>query len=162
MGSGGRWSGATVALCAGLAVAVGGGLVQSAGAQSAGAKAAYARHESFERFGKAFKTINDQLKAGKPDWGKIRASAATMQKLSGQIPGWFPAGSGPESGAKTHAKAAIWTDAAGFQAALKPLQPAVARLDTAARAGDADALQEAVKAAGAACGGCHKKYREKI
>jgi cytochrome c556 len=157
MGLGGRWSGAAVALCAGLLVAGGGAL-----AQSAGAKAAHARHEGFEQFGKAFKAINDQLKAGKPNWGKIRSSAATMQKLSGQIPGWFPAGSGPESGGKTHAKAEIWSDAAGFQAALKPLAPAVAKLNVAAKAGDKAALQDAVKEAGGACGGCHKKYREKI
>lgn len=153
----GRWTGAAVALGVGLAVAAGGAV-----AQSAGAKAAHARHEGFEHLGKAFKGLNDELKRGKPDIAKIRASTQTIQTLSTKVPGWFPAGSGPQPGVKTHAKAAIWSDPAGFQAALKPFAPAAANLNAAAKSGDLDAVRAAVKETGATCGGCHDKFREKI
>jgi cytochrome c556 len=152
----GRWTGTAIALGVGLAVAAGG-----ATAQVAGAKAAHARHEGFEQMGKAFKTLNDELKRGKPNLAKIRASTQTMQDLSAKVPTWFPAGSGPQPGVKTHAKGEIWSDPAGFQAALKPLAPATAKLNAAARAGDLAAVRAGIKEAGAACGGCHDKFREK-
>ena len=157
MGRSRRWTSAAVALGAGIAVAGGGAL-----AASAGAKAAHVRHEGFEQMGKAFKTINDQLQSGKPDMAVIRVAAKRVQTQATKVPGWFPAGSGPESGAKTHAKADIWADPAGFQAALKPLAPAAAKLAEAANGTDVAAVQAAFKEAGAACGGCHKKYREKL
>jgi len=158
MGRSRRWTSAAVALGAGIAVAGGGAL-----AQSAGAKAAHVRHEGFEQMGKAFKTINDQLQSGKPDMAVIRVAAKRVQTQAAKVPGWFPAGSGPGPGVKkTHAKAEIWSDPAGFQTALKPLAPAAAKLAEAAKGTDVAAVQAAFKEAGAACGGCHKKYREKL
>jgi cytochrome c556 len=152
----GRWAGTAVVLGVGLVVGAGGAL-----AQSAGAKAAHDRHEGFEQLGKAFKAINDQLQSGKPDLAVVRASAQTVQAQAGKVGTWFPAGSGPQAGVKTHAKAQIWSDPAGFQAALKPLAPAAAKLNAAAKGGDVDAIRAAFKETGAACGGCHDKFREK-
>jgi cytochrome c556 len=152
----GRWTGTAVALGVGLAVAAGGAV-----AQGAGAKAVKARQDGFKQMGAAFKTLNDELKSGKPDLGKIRASTQTMQTLSTKVPTWFPAGSGPQPVVKTKAKGDIWSDPAGFQAASKPLSPAAAKLNAAAKAGDLAAVGAAFKEAGAACGGCHDKFREK-
>jgi cytochrome c556 len=66
-----------------------------------------------------------------------------------------PAGSGAEAGVPTKAKAEIWTDNAGFKAAL---DNALKAADTAAKADDAS-VQAAATALFGACGGCHTKYR---
>jgi cytochrome c556 len=152
----GRWAGAAIALGAGLAVAAGGAL-----AQSAGAEAVKARQANYKQLGGAFKTINDELKSGSPNMPVIKAAAAKMQTLAAQVPSWFPAGSGPEAGVKTGAKPEIWKDSAGFQAQAKALQAATAKLAAAAGGGDADAVKAQVKGVGAACAGCHDKYRVK-
>jgi cytochrome c556 len=123
------------------------------------AKVEHDRHENFHKIGAAFKVVNDQLKADKPDAGAIGAQARVIHGLAPQIPSWFPAGSGPESGVKTRAKAEIWTDKAGFAAAAKGLETESAKLETIARAGDMDAIKAQVKATGEACGTCHKKFR---
>ena len=61
--------------------------------------------------------INDEARAGKPDMSAIAAAAARLKTHAAQVPTWFPKGSGAESGAKTAAKAEIWSDAAGFASA---------------------------------------------
>jgi len=111
-----RVVGVVLALGVGVAVAAGGAM-----AQSAGAKAVATRQANFKQLGGAFKAINDQLKAGAPDMAVIKASAQKMKDLAAQEATWFPAGSGPEAGVKTGAKPEIWSDAAGFAAAVKLL-----------------------------------------
>jgi cytochrome c556 len=66
------------------------------------------------------------------------------------------AGSGPESGQATKAKAEIWSDGAGFKAAM---DAALAASDTLAHATDIDGAKAAAGDMGKACGGCHSKYR---
>jgi cytochrome c556 len=68
----------------------------------------------------------------------------------------LPKGSGPESGVATRAKPEIWTDAAGFKAAL---DSALAAADTLAKAPDLASAQAAAGAVGRTCGGCHTKYQ---
>ena len=66
----------------------------------------------------------------------------------------FPEGS--ESGANTEASPAIWSDRAGFDAAVaKYVQ------DTSATITDMDSLKAAFGAAASNCGSCHKAYRTK-
>ncbi|HEY3696030.1 cytochrome c [Phenylobacterium sp.] len=152
----GRLAVTAAALGLGLAVAAGGAL-----AQSAGADAVKARQANFKQLGGAFKTINDQLKAGAPDMAAIKAAASRMQALAARAPDWFPAGSGPEAGVKTGAKPEIWSDAAGFATAARGLQAATASLSAAANGGDPAAVRAQVAATGAACKACHDKYRAK-
>jgi len=68
----------------------------------------------------------------------------------------FPADS--QTGA-TRAKPEIWTDSAGFTAALSTAATSAAAILTAAKAGDMAAYTAAVGAMGGACGGCHNTYR---
>jgi cytochrome c556 len=156
----GTWRGraaiTAAALGVGLAVAAGGALAQSAGAQ-----AVAARQANFKQLGGAFKTINDQLKTDAPDMAAIKAAAAKMQTLAAHEPEWFPAGSGPEAGVKTGAKPEIWSDAAGFATAVTGLQAATAKLAAAANSGDLAAVKAQVPATGGACKACHDKYRVK-
>lgn len=129
-----------------------------------GGRAADARHESYEALGDAFKTITEQLKGQTPDAQKIRAAAVIVAAKARDMPGWFPAGSGPQDGLRTEASQAVWTDTAGFKAQLDQFATASTALTAAAdgfAAGQpALALQEAVKQSGAACKACHQKFRE--
>lgn len=140
----------SLALAAGAPAAV---------AQSAGAKAAAAREQNFKSLGAAFKAIRDELGNGSPDKAVLQANARKMNTLAGQLPSWFPRGSGPESGAKQGAKAEVWTDAAGFAAAARNLQGETAKFQQVAMAGDIDAMKAGVRGLGGACKTCHDKYR---
>lgn len=152
-----------VAMGIGVAVAAGGALAQNAsvskGKTSAGAHAAHMRHENFEKLGKTFKGILDQIKKPTPDMTVLAASTKTMVTLANALPTWFPKGSGVEARPKSEAKANIWTDAAGFSAKASALQVEVTKLNQAALSGDLGAFKAQIRPTGAACKGCHDTYR---
>ncbi|HEY8614641.1 cytochrome c [Phenylobacterium sp.] len=155
-------AGAALALSVGLAVAATGALAHNTHGETAttpGAKAALARHDNFERMGAAFKRLNDELRKGSPDKAVVAQSAGQLKTLAGQMPTWFPRGSGQEARPKSEAKANIWTDAAGFNAASSNLQVQVAKLQQLAAAGDIEGVKAQVRPTGGACKGCHDKYR---
>ena len=86
-------------------------------------------------------------------------AAGGLARWARAAPGLFPAGSGQgELGATaTGAKAEIWSDAAGFTAAWKDLDTAVAALSAST---DEASFKAAFPALGAACKGCHEKFRQ--
>jgi len=154
---------AAVAVGVGVAVAAGGAFAHDdkmPANASAATKAAYARHANFEKLGAAFKGLNDELRKGSPDKAVVAANAKTMNTLVGALPTWFPRGSGVEARPMSEAKAAIWTDAAGFTAAATASRTEVAKLNAAAAAGDMDAVKAQVRPTGGSCKGCHDKYRQ--
>ena len=103
----------------------------------------------------------DQVKTGQPDLDKVRPAATELVTRVGQIKDHFPVGSGPESGAKTKAKAAIWTNTGEFEKDRSAAVDAVADLDAAASAGDLAALSKTSAALGETCKTCHTQFREK-
>lgn len=160
----GKTSGLAAALAVALSVAAGGALAQTAAEMAAaattpGGRAAVQRRLNFEKQGKAFKAIVDEVKKDAPDKALIARNAAALRDSAAQLPSWFPKGSGKEAWPKTEAKAEVWSDAAGFGAAAANLQAQAAKLDQLAQAGDLDAIKAQVKAAGGACKACHDKYR---
>ena len=66
----------------------------------------------------------------------------------------FPEGS--ETGADTEAAPSIWSDRAGFDAAVAKYAK-----DTSAKITDMDSLKAAFGAAASNCSACHKSYRTK-
>ena len=116
------------------------------------------RQDNYKAVGGAFKGIMDQARAPAPDLAQIKADSAKLKILAAGLPTWFPVGTGPESGVKTAAKPEIWSDSAGFAAAVKGLQDAVAQLDATT---DVDSAKAAAMDVGKACGACHSKYRVK-
>ncbi len=153
-----------VGLAAALSVAVVGGALahnepMPKGPMSAGTKAAHLRHANFEQMGKAFKGLKDELKKDAPAKAVVASNADTLRTLAGQLPTWFPRGSGKEARAKSEAKADIWTDAAGFNARAANLQVETTKLHQLAQAGDMAAVRAQVRATGGACKACHDKYR---
>lgn len=146
----------SAAVCA-AALALAGGAALAA----VNAKAVIETRESnFKSMGKAMKAMNDGLKADTPDMAAIAANAATIRGLAPKITSWFPKGTGPEAGIKTEAKAEIWTDPAGFAAAASRLEPAAAKLETLARAGDVAGARAQIRLVGGTCKGCHDKFKQ--
>ena len=155
---------ATVAAAIGLAA--GGALAHDekmpTGPMTPGAKAAHQRHANFEQMGKLFGALNGELRKPEPDKAAVAATAKSIRDLANALPTWFPRGSGVEARPLSHAKANIWTDAAGFTAAASNLQVQIGKLDQAATAGDLAAVRTQVRATGGACKSCHDTYRSEL
>jgi cytochrome c556 len=117
------------------------------------------RQQQMKSLGGAFKAVTDQLKAPAPNLDTIRTNAATMQRLAADIPTWFPAGTGPETGIKMTAKPEIWTNRSEFEAKAKALQAAVGGLVGASTGSDVAAIGAAARPVGMACQGCHTEFR---
>jgi cytochrome c556 len=117
-----------------------------------------ARHQQFRRLGAAFKSVNDELRAGSPDVTVIRTHAQTIASLSQALPSWFPPGSGPREGVRTRAKPEIWTNAAQFAERVRQFQASAQGLSGAGS--DVAVLRTRARALGAECGRCHAAFRE--
>jgi len=94
----------------------------------------------------------------KGDIKKLEPSAKAIARFAALMPALFPVGS--DKG-ETKAKPEIWSDNAGFVKDAAALGAAATKLAELAKAGDADGVAAQVKAVGAACGACHKDYRQK-
>ena len=136
-------------------------LAACGGPQTPGAKAAHERHEHFEALGKDFKAVTDELKKDVPRVEAIRTHTAAINAAAPQAKTWFPAGSGPQDGVKTHALAMVWSQPDEFGRAAAKLTDATAALDAAAQSGDLAAVRGAVPPLAAACKGCHDHFRHK-
>ena len=115
------------------------------------------RHENYEALGKNMKVLMDNMKAATPDMAAVTAAAAEVKKTADIMGTWFPAGTGPETGIKTGAKANIWTDRATFDAAAVRLQTEATAL---AAVTDAAGFKAQFPKTGAACKNCHDTFRE--
>jgi cytochrome c556 len=147
-----------LAALAGAVVLISAGTVY---AQLSGADAVSARISGYRETGAAFKTLNDQLKSDAPLKIMVEASVRQIVQTTHDQYLWFPAGSGPESGAKTHAKPEIWTDAADFKIAQDNFQKQAALMSQAVDSGDTMQMTTQARALGAACAACHSKFRER-
>jgi cytochrome c556 len=119
----------------------------------------HARHEHYEEMGRAMKGIGAQLKAGSPDVAVLQRHAALIAGFGPQILGWFPEGSGPETGRKTRAKAEIWSDNATFRSAVTRFQQASGAFNQAAQGGDVPAIRAALPELQSSCKNCHDRFR---
>jgi cytochrome c556 len=147
-----------LALTAGLMPAAG-AIAQDTAPTTPGGKAVVARQAHYKDLNKAFGAIGAELRKDAPDKAAIAANATAAAGLAKDVPTWFPKGSGPEAGVKTAAKAEIWTDAAGFEAAATKLRDETAKLQQAATGGDIDAVKAQFRATAGACKNCHDSYR---
>lgn len=147
------------ALLALATMSVAGGVYAAQAAAPTIAAAIAARQASYKDVGGAFKAINDELKSSQPDVAKIRPLAKTIQdRALGQLK-YFPAGSGPEAGLKTRAKAEIWTNQADFKKLHGDLVAAAGAMQDAAVRGDVAAITAARARLGGTCKACHDTYR---
>ena len=135
--------------------------VNAVAGEAAGDHAAvmHERHERYEEMGKAMKGISDQLKADQPSLDAIQRNAMLIADYAPRILTWFPAGSGPETGRETRAKAEIWTDQERFGQAAARLIAASEEFKIIAGTGNIEAIRAAVPDLGAACKNCHDRFR---
>lgn len=143
-------------VAAGVAVSIAGIAVAAEPSVKAAMKA---RHDHYHDLGDAFKTIRDQVRGGSPDMAKVKPAAQVVKQASIDQFKWFPKGTGPDSGIETRAKAEIWSDASGFEAAQKKFAAEAPKLVSLADANDVKGLQQQFKVVGQACADCHDKYR---
>ncbi len=117
------------------------------------------RQANFKNLARASKTIGDQLKARNPSVEQIQASARVLADHAPQILTWFPAGSGPESGVRTRAKAEIWTNQEGFGEAAARFIATAQEFSIIAGTGDVAAIRTAQADLGPSCRNCHDQFR---
>ncbi|MDB5438550.1 MAG: cytochrome [Caulobacteraceae bacterium] len=96
--------------------------------------------------------------AGTGDFATASAKAKELSATVKSLGGLFLAGSGPDA-VKTRAKPEVWSDAAGFKAAIDKAAADADAVVTAADSKNADGVKAAVTAFQANCGACHTKYR---
>lgn len=119
------------------------------------------RQAHYKQIGKAAKGIYETLNSPSPDVASVQANAKLIDQLAPQVPGWFPAGSGPEAGVKTGAKAEIWSHPADFKAAAAGFATEARKFDAVAAGGDVAAIRAEYGALGKACKTCHDPFRKK-
>lgn len=108
--------------------------------------------------GVAMGSIKGAIDAGQPPASQ-RFAARALSRWAHAAPGLFPAGSGPEAGVRTNAKAAIWTDRAGFEARAADYAAAADRLAELAAGEDPAAFAAQWTAVRATCQSCHDAYK---
>ncbi len=116
-----------------------------------------ARHENYEMLGANMKVLQDNFKSDTPDMTAANAAAVNVKAFADAMGAWFPAGTGPDSGNETEAKANIWTDRATFDSAATKLQEEAGKLVAAT---DAAAFKAQFPATGGSCKNCHDTFRE--
>ena len=115
------------------------------------------RHELMEEVGDAAKPIGQMLKQEREfDAETAMASFNTWAEAAATFGDMFPEGS--ESGYDTEARATIWSDRAGFDAALADFAGAVDAAIAAAPQ-DLESLNGAAGPVFKTCKGCHEGYR---
>lgn len=117
------------------------------------------RIAGFREVGAAFKNINDELKSGSPQTYVIQISARQIRDYARQQQTWFPAGSGPQPGVKTAARAEIWSQPAAFRTAQANFANQANAFATVAASGDVARMRAGAKALGQSCAACHRSFR---
>ncbi len=112
------------------------------------------RHMAMEAVRDAAKPLFAMAKKETPfDATVVNKNATTILEKLKQAQGLFPVGSG---GGESLAKPELWSDAAGFEKAMKDAQGAAAGLQGVKAE---MAFGPAIGALGKSCKACHDKYR---
>jgi cytochrome c556 len=144
-------------LAAVLAVAIGANAAMALDAPAAIKE----RQEFYKDLGKQMKGLMEELKSSSPNAAELKKFSAAIDTAAPRIPSLFPAGTGPEAGVKTAAKAEIWQKQDEFKKDAGDFAAAAHALDVAAQSGDVAAVKDAAGKLGEACKTCHQTFREK-
>ena len=136
-------------------------LAGTTGAQAPGSDAAdivKGRQAGMMLSGVAMASIKAAIDAGQPPASQ-RFSTRALARWSHALPGLFPAGSGPDSGVTSGARAEVWTDRAGFEAKAAAYAEAADHLAELAGGEDAAAFSAQWTVVRASCQSCHDGYK---
>ncbi len=138
----------------GLALMMGGAV-----AQTDLARVVTERREGLKAAGENMTAVAGVARAGGDPRETVQRITA-IQTWFASMGARFPAGTQQgAAGIDTRALPTIWTERAGFDAALSTLQTRLVTLREAAASGNVANFQAAVQQVGAGCGDCHRPYR---
>ena len=115
------------------------------------------RKASFTVMAAHFGRLGAMANGRAPYDAKLAVENAEVVATLAKMP-WSAFGEGTDKG-ETRAKPEIWKESAKYKEASDKLQAEVAKLNTAAKAGNLDALKAAFGPAAASCKACHDDFR---
>lgn len=130
------------------------------------AQAQFAKPEDAIKYRKAtftvmaahFGRLSAMANGRTPYDAKAAADNAEVVANLAKLP-WTAFGEGTDKG-DTRAKPEIWKEAAKYKEAADKMQAEIVKLNTAAKAGNIDALKVAFGPAAASCKACHDNFRK--
>lgn len=133
---------------------------------AAPAQAQFAKPEDAIKYRKAslmvmqahFARLGNMANGRVPYDAKAAADNAEVVSALAKLP-WAAFGEGTDKG-DTRAKPDIWKESAKFKEASDKMVAEVGKLNTAAKAGNLDALKAAFGPAAASCKACHDNFRK--
>jgi cytochrome c556 len=105
-----------------------------------------------------FGRIGAMAQGKAPFDAKAAADNAAIVSVMANLP-WAAFGAGTDKGMPNRARPEVWSDAAKFKSNQEKLVAEVAKLDSAAKSGNFDAVKTAAGAVGGACKACHDDFR---
>jgi cytochrome c556 len=116
------------------------------------------RKASFTVMAAHFGRLGAMASGRAPYDAKAAAENAEIVATLSKLP-WAAFGEGTDKG-DTRAKPEIWKEAAKYKEASDKMQLEIGKLNTAAKAGNVDALKAAFGPAAASCKACHDNFRK--
>jgi cytochrome c556 len=116
------------------------------------------RKASFTVMAAHFGRLGAMANGRTPYDAKAAADNADVVATLSKLP-WAAFGEGTDKG-DTRAKPEIWKEAAKYKEAADKMQAEIVKLNTAAKAGNIDALKVAFGPAAASCKACHDNFRK--
>ena len=116
------------------------------------------RKASFTVMAAHFGRLGAMANGRMPYDAKVAADNADVVLALSKLP-WAAFGEGTDKG-DTRAKPEIWKEAAKYKEAADKMQAEIVKLNTAAKAGNIDALKVAFGPAAASCKACHDNFRK--
>ena len=116
------------------------------------------RKASFTVMAAHFGRLGAMANGRMPYDAKAAADNADVVATLSKLP-WAAFGEGTDKG-DTRAKPEVWKEAAKYKEAADKMQAEIVKLNTAAKAGNIDALKVAFGPAAASCKACHDNFRK--
>jgi cytochrome c556 len=116
------------------------------------------RKASFTVMAAHFSRLGAMANGRVPYDAMTAASNADVVAAMSKLP-WAAFGEGTDKG-DTRAKPEIWKEADKYKEAADKMQAEIVKLNTAAKAGNIDALKAAFGPAAATCKACHDNFRK--
>ena len=116
------------------------------------------RKASFTVMAAHFGRLGAMANGRTPYDAKAAADNADVVATLSKLP-WTAFGEGTDKG-DTRAKPEVWKEATKFKEASDKMQAEIVKLNTAAKAGNIDALKVAFGPAAASCKACHDNFRK--
>ena len=116
------------------------------------------RKASFTVMAAHFGRLGAMASGRTPYDAKAAADNADVVATLAKLP-WAAFGEGTDKG-DTRAKPEIWKEGAKYKEAADKMQAEIVKLNTAAKAGNIDALKAAFGPAAASCKACHDNFRK--